>query len=50
MSTHEIQDLKEKLTFPENKGFVPMKFKGKKYKVQCEVSGGDTTLLSIKPL
>ncbi len=50
MSQSDIQELTEKLNFRGPKGVEPYEFKGKKYQVQYENSGGDTTLLSIKPV
>jgi hypothetical protein len=50
MSQSDIQELTEKVNFSGDKGVRAYEFKGKKYQVQYENSGGNTTLLSIKPL
>ena len=50
MSQSDIQALTEKLNFSGDKGTRPYEFKGKKYQVRYENSGGNTTLLSIKTL
>lgn len=50
MTFDDIRQLQEKLSFKGDRGFVPYQFKGKNYQVQYAKSGGDITLLSIKPL
>ena len=50
MSQSDIQALTEKVNFRGDKGVRPYEFKGKKYQVKYENSGGNTTLLNIKPL
>lgn len=48
MGLDDIATLKDKLTFPGEKGIRSYEFKGKKYQVKYVNSGGDTTLLSIQ--
>ena len=50
MSQSDIRELTEKVNFVGDKGIKAYEFKGKKYQVQYVNTGGETTLLSIKPI